>query len=256
MTALIDTHCHLNHADYEDDLQAVVERAHTAGIAQMICVGWNVESSARAIELAETIEGMYAVVGVHPHDAEDFDAEALVKLAGHEKVVGIGETGLDYFRNHCPHDVQKEAFRRQIAISNDLCLPLVIHCRDAYADVFDILRAEGVPDVGAVMHCFAGDTAIAMEALELGCTLGITGNITFKNAKELQAAVSTVPLERLIVETDCPYLTPHPFRGKRNEPAYLPRVAEGLAVVKGVDTEAIARITTENAEKIFGLRIA
>jgi len=257
VTVLIDTHCHLNHPDLAGDFAGVLHRAAEAGVDRIVCVGFDLSSSALAVRLARETRVVYATVGVHPHDAEGFgdeDEERLTKLAEEsKKVVAIGETGLDYFRNFSPREEQREAYRRHIRLARELNLPLVVHSRDAGGDVLSALQEEGLPPRGVILHCFSGDLNLAREALELGCYLGIAGPITFQNAEAFRQVVMELALDRLLLETDAPYLAPHPHRGERNEPAYLRLVADKLADVKGLSLDEAAAQTTSNASRLFGL---
>ena len=254
----IDTHCHLNHADYADDLTDVLRRAEDAGVGQVVCAGYDLESSVEAVRLARDVRMIHAAVGVHPHDAQTFTPEVegqIRELASKcECVTAIGETGLDYYRSLSPKEAQQDAFRWHIDLACELNLPLIVHSRDAHEDVLAILNEMGVPPRGAVMHCLPADAAFAQGALELGCFLGIAGAITFKNAESLRQIVSSLPLSQLLLETDAPYLTPHPHRGHRNEPAYLPLTAQILADTLGMDMESISKQTTENACRLFHLK--
>ena len=257
MNPLIDTHCHLNSPDFAADLPDVLRRACEAGVERLVCVGYDMESSVRAVELANEFAEISAVVGIHPHDADTLTPEAedqLRSLASNRGcVVGIGETGLDYYRNLSPREVQQQAFRRHIRLAQELELPLVIHSRDAGEDVLNVLREEGMPARGVVMHCMPGDADFARGSIELGCYVGIDGPVTFKNAQVLYEIVGGLPIERILLETDCPYLTPHPYRGKRNEPSYLPLIAAKVAEAQGLTVEEVSAMTTANARKLFGL---
>jgi TatD DNase family protein len=256
-SSLVDTHCHLNHPDFAGDLPKVLLRAEEAGVCRVICVGYDPDSSALAVHLAREIRMISAAVGVHPHDADTFSSEVedqIRRLASEkEHVVAIGETGLDYYRNLSPKKAQQDAFRRHIGLARELELPLIVHSRDAQSDVLAILGDCGLPPRGVVMHCMPSDGEFARKALELGCYLGIAGPITFQNAAGLREIVSGLPLDSLIIETDAPYLTPHPHRGQRNEPSYVRLVAEKLAEVHGVSFGEAASITTANARKLFAL---
>jgi TatD DNase family protein len=257
MITITDTHCHLNHADFCGDLPQVLTRAKESGVGEMICVGYDLESSAEAIHLARDIPVIHASVGIHPHDASGFTPEAEVRIramaADREHVVAIGETGLDYYRNISPKEAQHDAFRRQINVANELNLPLIVHSRDAQDDVLAMLEQEGLPPRGVVMHCLPADRQFALKAIEMGCFVGIAGPVTFKNAGALRDIVAQLPTDRLLLETDCPYLTPHPHRGRRNEPSYLPLVASAVAELHGVSYEELASITTSNARRLFGI---
>jgi TatD DNase family protein len=257
MNVLVDTHCHLNHPDLTGDMPEVLRRAEEAGVCRVVCVGYDLETSVLAVKIARQIRMVSAAVGVHPHDAGTFTkdvAEQIKHLAeDKEHVVAIGETGLDYYRDLSPRDAQQRAFRAHIELAHELDLPLVIHGREAQADVITILQECGLPNRGVVMHCMPSDADFARKALELGCYLGIAGPVTFQNAANLREIVSGLPLDRLLVETDSPYLTPHPHRGGRNEPAYVRLVAEKVAEVQGIPFAEAAAATTANACKLFGL---
>jgi len=252
---LIDTHCHFNHARFADDMPEAIERARQVGVTQMIVVGADREGSEQAVVIAEEIgDGVFATIGVHPHDAKDWDAATEARfrtLADHPKVVAIGEIGLDYHYDFSPREAQFEAFRAQMRLARDTGLPVVIHCREAYADTLQLLGEEGADETGGVMHCWAGTVEEANQTVALGLALGFGGTLTFKNAEEVRQAAQTVPLETLLIETDAPYLAPMPHRGKRNEPAYVRLIAERLAELRGMTLEEIAVLTTGNAHRTF-----
>lgn len=254
---MIDTHCHLNHSDFDGNLPQVLARAQEAGVRHIVCASYDLESSELAVKLAAEIKMVSASVGIHPHDADTFTPEAEEQLrtlaSDRQNVVGIGETGLDYYRDLSPRDVQQTAFRRHIRLAKELDLPLIIHSRDAQEDVLRILAEEGLPTRGAVMHCLPSDPHFAEKSLEMGCYVGIGGPVTFSNAAGLREIVAGLPLDRLLLETDAPYLAPHPHRGKRNEPSYLPLVARRIAEVKGVSAIEVAEITTSNARGFFAI---
>ena len=252
--ALVDTHCHLNHEQLVEEAPAAVARAAQASVGQMMVVGYDVPSSEQAVQLADTFAAVYAAVAVHPHDSRHYDESAearLRELARHPKVVAIGEIGLDYHYDFSPRAAQHAAFHAQMALAREAGLPVILHCREAYADVLDVLEADGVEAPGGVMHCWAGTEEEAERALGLGCYLGLGGVLTFKNAEALRDIARRAPLDRLLVETDAPYLAPVPHRGKRNEPAFVRLVAEKLAEVRGQTLEAIADATTTNARRLF-----
>jgi TatD DNase family protein len=251
---LIDTHCHLNSPRFADDLPETIARAQQAGVTQMIVVGYDVPSSEEAVELAERHAPIFAAVAVHPHDSKDYSTAAqarLRELAAHPKVVAIGEIGLDFHYDFSPVESQFAAFRAQLALAREASLPVIIHCREAYRNTLDVLAEEDAQAVGGVMHCWAGSAAEAERALRMGLFLGIGGILTFKNAAELREIALSAPMDRLLVETDAPYLAPAPHRGKRNEPAYTRLVAQQLACVRAVALEEIAARTTENALRLF-----
>lgn len=251
---LIDTHCHLNDEQYDADVAEVIQRAHSAGVLWLVNIGYDVDSSRKAIRQASLYRGVKATVGIHPHDANTATKAALAELrelAAREEVIAFGEIGLDYYYDNSPRDIQREAFRQQMEIATSLKLPAVIHSRDATKDTLEILR-EYAPLQG-IMHCFSGSFETAQICIDLGMYIAFGGAITFKNANRLREVVERVPWERIVVETDCPYLTPEPFRGRRNEPAHLRHIVGSLAQVKGVSPADAARITTDNARTVFGI---
>ena len=253
---LIDTHCHLDMSAYEADFEAVLARALAAGVSRIISVGIDLASSRRAISLAERHQGLYATVGVHPQDVADLgeaDYAELQTLCRHAKVVAYGEIGLDYVKNFCPVALQKAHFARQIALAKELQLPLVVHDREAHADIMEILEAAGPFPAGGVMHCFSGDAAFARRVLALGFHISIPGVVTFAKAEMLHDAVREIPLGSLVLETDGPFLAPAPYRGKRNEPRLMLYTAQKVAELKGVSLEEVARQTSVNAVRLFGL---
>ncbi len=255
-SSLIDTHCHLDMADYKADLDQVIAEARRCGVSRIITIGIDLASSRRAVELAQCYEGVYAAVGIHPHDADAADEAVLsqiVKLAAAPKVVGFGEIGLDYAKKYSPKDVQLRVFARQLELAKELRLPLIIHDRDAHDDTLRLLRDKGPFPQGGVMHCFSGDAALARQVLDLGFHVSIPGIVTFPNAALMREAVQEVPLDRLLLETDGPFLAPVPFRGKRNLPQYLLHTAAAVAELKGVSLDEIAQQTTRNADKLFAL---
>ncbi|WP_444685773.1 TatD family hydrolase [Alkalicoccus luteus] len=253
---LIDTHVHLNADQFADDVDDVIRRAQEAGINKMVVVGFDTKTINLAMELIETYPFLYAAVGWHPVDAVDFDDDKLAwleELTRHPKVVAVGETGLDYHWDKSPHDVQKEAFRKQIALAKKVKLPLIIHDREAHEDITAILREEEAAEAGGIMHCFQGDEEMAKACLDMNFYISFGGPVTFKNAKLPKEVAKIVPDDRLLIETDAPYLAPHPYRGKRNEPAYVRLVAEQLAELRGITYEELAAQTTKNAETLFRL---
>ncbi|MBR8661881.1 TatD family hydrolase [Bacillus paralicheniformis] len=253
---LFDTHAHLNAEQFNEDLEEVIARAKEEKVEHIVVVGFDRLTIKRAMELIEAYDFIYAAIGWHPVDAIDMTDEDLAwikDLSAHEKVVAIGEMGLDYHWDKSPKDVQKEVFRKQIALAKEVGLPIVIHNRDATEDVVSILREEGAEEVGGIMHCYTGSAEIAQECINMNFYLSFGGPVTFKNAKKPKEVVKQIPNDRLLIETDCPYLTPHPYRGKRNEPSYVKLVAEQIAELKGMTYEEVAAITTENAKKLFGI---
>jgi len=253
---LIDTHTHLNDEKFNEDRQAVIQRAKDSGVEYLINIGYNRETILSTLDLINEYDYIYGVIGWHPNDASemtDADLSWLEELSSHPKIVGIGEIGLDYYWDDVPKDVQKEAFRKQIQLAKRVNLPIVIHDRDAHQDVCDILHEEDVKQVGGIMHSFSGSIEMAQQCMEMGFYISFSGPVTFKNAKKPKEVAVEVPIDRILVETDSPYLTPEPYRGKRNESSYVKYVAEKIAELRGIDVEEIARITTENAKRVFRL---
>ena len=252
---LVDSHCHLDFPDFADDLDAVMGRAAAAGVGVMLTINTHLTRFERTLAVAERFDNVWCTVGIHPHEAGTEPAaevERLVELSRHPKVVGFGETGLDYFYEHAPRTAQRRAFAAQIALAHELDLALVIHARDAFEDVWEILRSEGVPP-RTVIHCFTGTPADAEGCLTLGCDISIAGVVTFKNAAALREAVRLVPLDRLHVETDSPFLAPVPHRGRTNEPALVAVVGEFVAELRGEDPAELARATAANTARLFRL---
>lgn len=262
---LVDTHAHLDFQQFDTDRQAVIQRAAEAGVAAIVTVGTDLASSQRAVELAGQYEGVYATVGVHPHDAKRLDGEALAALralAEQPKVVAVGEIGLDYYRDRSPREAQRRALKAQLAWAAKLEKPVVIHDRDAHDEILDILSGwaaglQSSPLAGrlGVLHTFSGDRTMAEKVMDLGFYLSVSGPVTYRNTRELSEIVRALPLDRVVVETDCPFLTPHPHRGKRNEPAYVRLVAERIATLKGIHLEDVAATTTSNARHLFALEL-
>ena len=255
---LIDSHVHLDDPRYHSDLPEVLARAREAGVHICITIGCDLATSRAAVDLATRYPSIYATVGVHPHEVSRLEEpwyDELIQLAHHPKVVAYGEIGLDYHYDHSPRDVQRHRLREQIQLARRLALPIILHTREAQADTIAILRKEQADEVGGVFHCFSGDQWLAEQALELGFYVSFSGIVTFRNAAALGEIVRMVPDDRLLVETDAPYLTPTPYRGKRNEPAYVRYVAEKIAELRnGNDPAAleyIAQITTENCRRLL-----
>jgi TatD DNase family protein len=252
---LIDTHCHLNHEQFHTDLPEVIARARAAGVECMIVVGFDLPSSKEAVRLAEHFPTLYAAIGIHPHEAKTYHdnvTECLMTLSQHPKVVAIGEIGLDYHYEFSSRRAQKEAFRAQRALAVAVKLPIIIHCREAYSDVLDELAQGGVNLVSGVMHCWTGTAQEADRALALGLYLGFGGMLTFKNAEAIRQIAASTPRNRLLIETDAPYLAPIPYRGKRNEPAHIRLIAQKLAQLHAVSLEEMERETMKNARTLFG----
>jgi TatD DNase family protein len=258
MVWLVDTHCHLADPRLAGALDAVIGRARESGVVSMIAVGaiGSIESDNLTVEIAERYPDVFAVVGVHPHDAKDCDAarlEALRKLAESNRVVAIGETGLDFHYMHSALQAQERALCAQLELAQQCGLPVVIHCREAESRLAEIVRELGLPPKGGVIHCFSADRSAADKFLELGLYLSFSGILTFKNAHELRAAAQIVPADRVLVETDAPYLAPEPLRGRRNEPAHVRYTLERLAEVRGDKVESLAAAVVRNANTLFGI---
>lgn len=252
---LVDSHCHLDFPEFAPELDQIVERARAAGIGRMVTISTRVKKLAQVIAVAEKYPDVFASVGTHPHNAAeelDIDVAELVRLSQHPKIVAIGEAGLDYHYDKSPRDAQAAGFRRHIAAARQTGLPLVIHTREADADSAAILTEEiGKGAFPAVLHCYTGGRELAFKAIELGLYIGFTGIITFKNGEALRDIARDLPAERILVETDSPFLAPIPYRGKRNEPAYVVNTAKVLAETRGVSEAEIARQTTENFFRLF-----
>lgn len=252
-----DSHTHMDDVKFEQDRDDVLKRARSEfAVSYMLNVGYNRTTIPTTLALAEKFDYVYAAVGWHPHDAKDYDEEDLSwirSFLSHPKVVAIGEIGLDYYWDNSPHDVQQHVFRQQIGLAREVKMPIIIHDRDAHVDVVNILREEKADEVGGVMHCFGGDLSIMEASLELNFHIGLGGPVTFKNATLPKEIAKEVPLDRLLIETDAPYLAPHPFRGKRNETGYVKRVAEEIADLRGCSVQEIAVATMENAKRLFGI---
>ena len=256
---IIDTHAHIDVADYDEDREAVIQRARESGVQYMVNIGCDVESSYRSMELSEQYDFIYATAGVHPHDVKSIDADTythLRQLLLHPKVIALGEIGLDYFKNYSPQDEQRTHFRKQIQLAREMNKPIVIHSRDANEDIIAILSEFYPKDPTAhsgIFHCFSGDQELADKALEMGFYISFSGSVTFKKSDGLRDVAKTIPADRLFAETDCPYLTPAPHRGKRNEPAYVNFTAERLAEIRGLKIEDVERTMALNFFELFGI---
>ncbi len=255
---LIDSHCHLNFDAFDEDRAAVVARAVDAGVVAIINPATNLQDSRQIVTMTEAMPNLFAAIGFHPNQAADFDPAALAQLrqlATHPRVVAIGEIGLDYYWDAAPRTVQQQVFEQQLALAKELGKPVIIHQRESAADTMTILRrwGAGQDHPGLVLHSFSGDLAMASEAVALGFYIGITGPVTFKNARDLPTIVAALPADRLLVETDAPFLSPHPFRGKRNEPARVRLVAERVAALQGMPLPDMERQLTHNTITLFGL---
>jgi len=255
---IIDSHCHIDTEGFDADRHEVMARAKAAGVNQMIVIGagGSLEHCERALSLVNAHPHLWATIGIHPHHAGACDEEtleAISKRAKEPKVIAIGETGLDFYYDSAPREAQVKAFRAFIRMAHRHQLPLVLHIRDAHSEAKRILREERAHEVGAVVHCFTGSKQDAQDYLDMGLHLGVTGILTFKRAGDLPEVVKEAPLERLLVETDSPYLAPTPYRGQRNEPAFVAKVVESIAAIRETSPEAIATITSNNAKRLFSL---
>lgn len=259
---LIDTHCHLNFHTYNEDRDVVIENAHSAGVTRIVIPAIDLETCHEALQLSQQYDGIYVAVGIHPNSTADFNHDDLAQireLANNPKVISIGEIGLDYYWDKSPKDTQHSAFEQQLELASQLELPVIIHNREASEDVITILESwvttlpDSLKNRPGVLHSFSAPPEIAERALAIGFYLGFTGPITFKKAEETRAIAKSTPLDRILIETDGPFLTPHPYRGKRNEPTYVKYVAEKLAEIHEITYEAIAQQTTKNAETLFAL---
>lgn len=254
---LIDSHAHLEMPEFGKDLDEVVQRAKEAGVEYIFTVGTEKKDWNRALEIAHRYPCVYATLGVHPHNAQEIDDRSypiLKKLCQDAKVVAYGEIGLDFYRNLSPREVQLKRFREQIGLARELKLPIIVHDRDAHDETLEILKSERAGEHGGIIHCFSGDSRMAKACIDLGFLISVPGSITFKNAVPVHEIVRKIPLEFLLVETDAPYLTPVPFRGKRNEPSYVRYTAEKLAELKKVPFEKVAEATRANALRVYRLK--
>lgn len=251
---LFDSHTHLNAEQFNDEIPETVERAKELGVTEMAVVGFDAPTIEKSLALSQTYEGIYSIIGWHPTEAGSYTKEIEEKLIQQltlPKVVALGEIGLDYHWMEDPKDVQDKVFRRQIAIAKEMNLPISIHTREALEDTYKVLKEEDIRSIGGIMHSFSGDDEWAKRFLDLGMHVSFSGVVTFKNAPEVQAAAKVVPLDKLLVETDAPYLAPMPYRGKRNEPGYTRYVAEKIAELRDMSLAEIAQQTTENAHRLF-----
>src|SRR6266446_4181860 len=251
---LFDTHAHLHFPEFAGDLDAVLARARAAGVRRMVTIGTDVATSRAAVALAAREPDVWAAVGIHPHHATSADDAALVeieRLASAARVVAIGETGLDFFRDLAPRDAQARAFRAQLALARRVGKPVIVHCRNAHEETLALLASEGVRETGGIMHCFSGDVAIARRCLDLGLLLSLAGPVTYPKPGALPEVARFVPGDRLVIETDCPFLPPQPYRGKRNEPAYLALTAARVAELRGEPLEDFTQRASDNARRLL-----
>lgn len=254
---LFDSHCHIDFPQFDEDREAMIGRMWDTGLVGCVAVSVELEALPRLFRLAESERGVWASVGIHPNHETDQEptVDRLCELAEHPRCVAIGETGMDFFRHHVPPAVQEARFRTHIRAARDLGKPVIVHMREADADTLRVLKDEGVEDCGGIMHCFSSDREAADRALDMGMDISFSGNVSFARNEALREVAATVPDERLLIETDSPYLAPVPKRGKRNEPAYVLHVAECLAAVRGVSVEALCELTTANAARRFGIEL-
>jgi TatD DNase family protein len=254
---LIDSHSHLEMPEFQKDLKEVIQRAKDSGVEYIFTVGTEKKDWNRALGIAHSYPLVYVILGVHPHNAREIDQETyptLKKLCTDDKVRAYGEIGLDFYRNLSPREVQLKRFQEQIQFAKELGLPIVVHDREAHKETLELLKSEKAEEYGGVIHCFSGDYEMARECIDMGFYISIPGSITFKNAGVLQEVVKQIPLEALLVETDAPFLTPAPFRGKRNEPSYVRYTAQKVAEIKKVSFEKVAEVTTANALRVYRLK--
>lgn len=254
---IFDTHAHYDDEQFDEDRDALLRSMKEAGIGNIVNIGANMASSQRSLDLAAEYDFMYAAVGVHPSDCAELDDEKIEKLeemSSFPKCVAIGEIGLDYYWPEPEHDLQKKWFKRQIALAREVELPIIVHSRDAAADTVDILKSENAGELGGVVHCFSYSKEVAEECVKMGFYIGIGGVLTFKNGRKMKEVAEAIPMERIILETDCPYLAPEPFRGKRNSSLYLPYVVSAMAQIKGISEEEVISITEANAREMYRLK--
>lgn len=255
----IDSHAHLDDERFDEDRDLVINNLKDNGIDIAVNIGADLQSSINSVELSKKYENIYAAVGIHPHSADEADGKTLEKikeLADNEKVVAIGEIGLDYYYDNSPRDKQRECFKAHLELAKELNLPVVIHSREAAQETFDIIEEAQDGTLRGVMHCYSGSVEMAEEYInKLGFYISIGGPVTFKNARVVKEVAQSVPLDKLLIETDCPYLTPEPYRGKRNEPMYVKYTAAEIANLRGITVEELAEATSRNARKLFQLRI-
>lgn len=252
---MIDTHAHIDFPNFDADRNEIIKSAFDSGLSAIINIGVDAETSMASVELADSNDRIYAAVGCHPHDSRIFtqeDKQAIERLAQHPKVVAIGEIGLDYYRDHSPHDVQQKVFAEQLVMAREFEMPVVVHIREAMQDALRILKENKVYLVGGVLHCFPGDSEDARIAADMNLMVSFGGSLTFKKSRTAKAA-SEIPLENIILETDCPFMTPEPFRGKRNQPAYVRYAYKALSTLKNVPLAEIEKRVDENARRLFNI---
>ena len=263
---LFDSHAHLNDARFDEDREALIQKLQEEHVDLVLNPGADIETSISSVELANKYDFIYAAVGVHPHDVKDLDdteeelwksIEEISSIAvenRNNKIVAIGEIGLDYYYDNSPREVQKEWFKKQIELANELKLPIIIHDRDAHQDTFEIIKNTKSPEIGCVLHCYSGNVELAKEYVKMGCYISIPGTVTFKNNKKTREVAKEIPLEYLLIETDSPYMAPEPHRGKRNDPSLVAFVADKIAQEKGISYEKVCEATKENAKRLFNIK--
>lgn len=255
---MIDTHAHLDSPDYKEDFSAVLKRAAACGVRAIVCVGTDENSSLRAASIAKENPRIWATAGVHPHEAVRVSPtfpQSLKELAILPKIIAIGEIGLDYYRDHSPRDKQRQVFRAQIRIAREMNKPVVIHCRDAYEDLMKIMVEEKIEQVGGVLHCFSGDESFARRSLDLGLYISVAGPVTYPRADRLRDTIRIIPPDRLLVETDAPFLAPQPFRGKRNEPSFICATYDQVAAIKKISFEELRKQCRCNFQRLLGISL-
>ena len=255
---LFDSHAHLNDERFDEDREELISSLQEKGVDLVVNPGACIKTSIESVELANKYDFIYAAVGVHPHDVGELDDSAIDTLrqlaTENKKVVAIGEIGLDYYYDNSPREVQKEWFIKQIELANELKLPIIIHDRDAHGDTFEIIKKHKSPEIGCVLHCYSGNVELAREYVKMGCYISLSGTVTFKNNKKTKEVAREIPLDRLFIETDSPYMAPTPHRGKRNDPSLVQFVADTIAIEKGVSYETVCEATKENAKRFFGIK--
>ncbi len=253
---LFDSHAHYDDPKFDADRNSVIERAREAGVSYILNASSNMSSAVETVSIAQEFDFIYAAVGIHPHNVHEINENilnAIQDFASHNKVVAIGEIGLDYYYDTSPRDLQKYWFARQLSLAGELGLPVIIHDREAHEDTMDIIKSENSKETGGVFHCYSGSVEMARDVLDNNFYISIGGAVTFKNARKAIEVVNYVPMDRLLIETDCPYMTPEPYRGKRNDSGYVGLVAQKIADIKGLTYEQVAYATTENAKRLFNI---
>ncbi len=255
---LFDSHAHINDEQFDEDREELLKKVKESGVDLLVNPGADMPSSRTAVKLANEVDFVYAAVGVHPHDVEDMTEEDIEELRqmviNNDKVVAIGEIGLDYYYDNSPRDLQKKYFIRQIELANELGVPFIVHDRDAHGDCLEIIKKYKKAETGCVLHCYSGSLELAQEYIKMGCYISISGTVTFKNNKKTVEVAQNIPLDKMFIETDSPYLSPVPFRGKRNDPSKVEHVAAKIAQLRGISYEELCQATKENAKKFFKIK--